>query len=99
MRGGLLGRGGFPLGKTVLDPEEDHRVEMRWLGEPRDSVSWDMSQGFGTGTPQMVGPLPLRESLLLSVFGAPGQQVKEDTLHGFCLVSGYDLLATWRQAM
>lgn len=51
--GWALGARGFPLGKTVLDPEEDHRVEMRWLGEPRDSVSWDKSQGFGTGTPQM----------------------------------------------
>lgn len=47
---------------------------------------------LGLGHHKWVGPLPLRESLLLSVFGAPGQQVKEDTLRGFCLVSGYDLL-------
>lgn len=34
-------------------------------------------------------------STFMSVLGHRDKQVKKDSLHGFCLIDGYDLLRTW----
>lgn len=52
-------------------------------GERRGTVSSGSGpRDLGLGHHKRVGPLPLREFLLPSIFGAPGQQVKEGTLRG-----------------